>query len=828
MTSVGNRSFATFDNLAPTCRSSMLPEIEINIMNTYYKNRVRNWVGVAVVATTLVGAGRSLQASGVDNERKLPAGMNAADWRGIEAAHEIARHSIVKTADGGFAARSAGQDWRTEFDGKGFVTTPRDRSWTWGLELRAIGDGLVAPAERGTAEENRLAFPRSEEVFEWFVNRSGGLQQGWTILKRPALEGDGIRLELGVRGDLRAKVRPTAVEFVDATQGVVLTYGGLLAWDGEGRTLPVEFAALEDGIAIRVDDRDAVYPITIDPVAQQAYVKASNTDANDAFGISVAMSGDTAVVGAPEEDSTANAVNGNQANNAGNNQGAAYVFVRENGVWSQQAYLKAANSDALDYFGSSVGISGDLIIVGAPRENSGTDGLNSLPNETAADAGAAYLFTRSGSSWSQTLYVKASNPGAGDRFGESVAISGGTFIVGAPNEDSGSTTIDGVDGDGTEQAGAAYVFAFNGFTYVQQAYLKASNTSANDEFGTSVAVSADLLPGEPAYAVVGAPFEDTTVNDSGAAYGYIRVGGNWSLVNLMKAANAGADDEFGHSVAMSGTTIVVGAPEEDSPGSGVNGGTGNGANNAGAAYVFELPGFFWEQTAYLKAILNDDGVGNNFGRSVSISDNLIVVGAPFEDSDSVGVNGSQDNLGANNSGAAFVYRRSGSSWISQSYLKASNTSPGDQFGGAVAVSGETAIVGALDEDSGATGIGGSQGVGATASGASYIFSLTPAVTIPGASVDVVGPTLRVRGRKSIETLRKRVVFRGTAKDASGVSRIIVKASGAKVRKTRLRGNGTWKSVLKVRKERGRVIVRIRAIDNVGNSSAQSKVRILRR
>ncbi|MGC1481594.1 MAG: hypothetical protein WA771_13930 [Chthoniobacterales bacterium] len=557
-------------------------------------------------------------------------------------------------------------------------------------------------------------------------------------------------------------------------------------------------------------------------------MKASNTDANDAFGTSVAISGNTAVVGAPAEDSTANSVDGNQANNAGNNQGAAYVFVRENGVWSQQAYLKAANSGALDNFGTSVGISGNLIIVGAPREDGGTNGLNAIPDDSASDAGAAYLFSRSGSSWSQTLYIKASNSGLGDRFGQSVAISGGTFIVGAPNEDSGSTITEWVDADETEQAGAAYVFAFNRFTYVQQAYLKASNTGANDGFGTSVAVHAELLASEAAFAIVGAPFEDTTASDSGAAYGYLRVGGVWTFVNQLKANNAGADDEFGHSVAMSGTTVVVGAPMEDSPGSGVNGGTGDGANNAGAAYVFELPAFAWEQTAYLKAIANDDGVGNNFGAGVSVSENLIVVGAPLEDSDSVGVDGSQENEGANNSGAAFVYRRSGSSWISQSYLKASNTSVGDQFGGAVAVSGETAIVGAFDEDSGATGVGGSQGSGAFASGASYIFSLTPAVATPGATVDVVGPTLQVRGRKTVETLRKRVVIRGSVADVSGVSRIIVKAGGAKVRKTRLRGNGTWKSVSKVRKDRGRVIVRIRAVDNVGNSSAQKKVRILRR
>ncbi|MGC1481593.1 MAG: hypothetical protein WA771_13925 [Chthoniobacterales bacterium] len=163
------------------------------------------------------------------------------------------------------------QGWRTEFVGGGFVTTPQDGKWSWGLELRSVsGERISAGESAGSADEHRLAFARSEGVYEWFVNHPNGLQQGWTITDRPSTQsGEALRVELGIRGDLRARVEATTVEFVDGEGTTAVTYGGLLAWDAEGRKLPVEFAALEDGIAIHVDDRGAQYPITIDPVAQQ-------------------------------------------------------------------------------------------------------------------------------------------------------------------------------------------------------------------------------------------------------------------------------------------------------------------------------------------------------------------------------------------------------------------------------------------------------------------------------------------------------------------------------------------------------------------------------
>ncbi len=264
--------------------------------------------------------------------------------------------------------------------------------------------------------------------------------------------------------------------------------------------------------------------------SQQAYLKASNTWQSDSFGFSVAISGDTIVVGAWQEDSNATGVNGDQANYSAPDSGAAYVFIRSGGIWSQQAYLKASNTGAFDYFGHSVAISGDTVVIGAREEASNATGVNGDQSDNSADkSGAAYVFTRSGGTWSQQAYLKASNTGAGDYFSLfSVAISGDTVVVGAPYEDSSATGVGGNQTDNSASAsGAAYVFTRSGGIWSQRAYLKASNTGEGDGFGVSVTVSGDTV-------VVGAPYESsnaTSVNGnqndnsafgSGAAYAFFQ------------------------------------------------------------------------------------------------------------------------------------------------------------------------------------------------------------------------------------------------------------------------------------------------------------------
>jgi cysteine-rich repeat protein len=230
-----------------------------------------------------------------------------------------------------------------------------------------------------------------------------------------------------------------------------------------------------------------------------AYVKASNTEGSDYFGYSIALSADgtTLAVGGVIEDSAATGIDGDQASNAAQQSGAVYVFVRSGATWVQQAYLKASNTGAGDDFGFSVALSADgsTLAVGAIAESSAATGIDgNQADNTASVSGAVYVFTRSGATWSQQAYVKASNTGTSDQFGWSVALScdGSTLAVGARLEDSAATGIDGNQADNTiTDSGAVYVFTRSGATWSQQAYAKASNPGANDHFGISVALSGD-------------------------------------------------------------------------------------------------------------------------------------------------------------------------------------------------------------------------------------------------------------------------------------------------------------------------------------------------
>ena len=447
----------------------------------------------------------------VGDPNAVPTGLAASDWNSIRAVHE-AQSRAITPSEAGYQARNPGQQWETEFDGRGFLTRPAKGDWRWGLELRSYGfaghERSVERAPRAAkAEGQRITYEREEGVHEWFINEEGGLEHGFTIEKRPANASASetpLLFTLAVRGNLHPMISGSEVRFVDNQGMVAVTYAKLQVWDAAGRSLPARFLTSNTGVVLSVDERGAHYPITIDPIAQQAYLKASNTGASDFFGASVAISGNTVVVGAFGEDSAATGVNGNQANNSAIDSGAAYVFVRSGSTWTQQAYLKASNTGASDFFGASVAISGDTMVVGAYDEDSAATGVNgNQANNSAVDSGAAYVFVRSGTTWTQQAYLKASNTGVSDLFGNSVAISGDTLVIGAYTEDSAATGVNGNQADNSAFAsGAAYVFVRSGSTWSQQAYLKASNTGPNDLFGASVAISGNTV-------VVGAFGEDS-------------------------------------------------------------------------------------------------------------------------------------------------------------------------------------------------------------------------------------------------------------------------------------------------------------------------------
>jgi len=425
---------------------------------------------------------------------------------------------------------------------------------------------------------------------------------------------------------------------------------------------------------------------------QQTYLKAANVEANDQFGISVAISGDTLVVGAPSEDSNGSAPGDNSAGDSG----AAYVFVRCGTTWTQQAYLKAGNAEANDVFGFSVAISGDTIVIGAIGEDSNGSGPE---DNSAGFSGAAYVFERSGALWTQEAYLKASNVEPDDYFGWSVAISGDTVVVGAYGEDSDGSSQ---DDNSLAYSGAAYVFERSGTIWTQEDYLKASNVEIWDLFGYSVAISGDtVVVGAYGEDSNGSAPDDNSEEDAGAAYVFVRDGLNWTQQAYLKAGNTEANDWFGFSVAISGDTIVIGAMGEDSNGSGPD---NDDAPDSGAAYMFVRSGMTWTQQAYLKAANAE--LNNYFGGSVAVSGDMVVIGAHKDDSI------------AENAGSAYVFVRSGTVWSQQVYLQADNAEAEDWYGISVDVSSDTIVVGAGHENSDGSG---PENNDALDSGAVYVF-----------------------------------------------------------------------------------------------------------
>jgi trimeric autotransporter adhesin len=479
-------------------------------------------------------------------------------------------------------------------------------------------------------------------------------------------------------------------------------------------------------------------------ISLSLYIKASNTGAGSSFGHSVALSADgsTLAVGAFEEDSAATGIGGNQTNNSAEGAGAVYVFTRSGMTWSQQAYVKASNTDPRDQFGYSVALSADgsTLAVGAIWESSAAAGIGGDQGDNSAmHAGAVYVFTRSGTTWSQQAYVKASNPDPGDQFGYSVALSadGSTLAVGAHGEGSAAT---GISGDQTDnsvgRAGAVYVFTRSGATWSQQAYVKASNTDPEDYFGAHVALSEDGSTlavgaiGEASAAIgIGGNQDDDSAVRAGAVYVFTRSGPTWSQQAYVKASNTDPEDFFGIRVALSadGSTLAVGAHGEASAATGIGGDQAdNSAYQAGAVYVFTRSGATWSQQAYVKASNTDPA--DYFGVHVALSEDgsTLAVGAIGEASAAVGIGGNQDDDSAVRAGAVYVFTRSGPTWSQRAYVKASNTDPEDFFGIRVALSadGSALAVGAEGEASAATGIGGNQTNNpAGHAGAVYVYPL---------------------------------------------------------------------------------------------------------
>ena len=418
---------------------------------------------------------------------------------------------------------------------------------------------------------------------------------------------------------------------------------------------------------------------------------ASDAQTGDQFGWSVAISGDTAVLGAYAK--------------AGFS-GAAYVFEWNQsgpGNWSEVTRLTASDAQADDQFGISVAISGDTAILGAYLEDAGGN-----------SAGATYIFQRNqggSNNWGEVTKLTASDAQAGDGFGGVVAISGSTAIVGAVREDTG-----GVD------AGAVYIFerdegGTNNWGEVTK--LTASDAQANDGFGASVAISGDA-------AIVGARWEDAGGSSAGAAYVFERNQGgpdNWGQVTKLIASDAAANDQLGWGSAVSGETAIVGAYLEDARG-----------NNAGAAYIFQRnqggPNN-WGEVRKLTA--SDAQDSDHFGLRVAMGGDTAIVGARNEDT------------GGGDAGAVYVFERDEGgpdNWGEVQKLVASDAEAGVSFGVSVAISGNAAVVGAYFDnaagiDAGAAYVFGLQAVGGIAELAEVAAAPVETTASSGSSASVL-------------------------------------------------------------------------------------------
>ncbi len=375
--------------------------------------------------------------------------------------------------------------------------------------------------------------------------------------------------------------------------------------------------------------------------------------ASEYFSWSVAMDGDFAVIGAPEAYNSYNI-----------KTGAVTVYWRDdNGDWTTYPNrLAPSNLEDDDYFGFSVAIDGDTLIVGASGEDN--------------HAGAAYVYRRYGFGRNQNLWYQEARLIASDRanydnFGFAVSISGNRAVVAADTDDNYNGT----------NAGGVYVYEYNGNSWPQMKKIVASDGAANDNFGFSVAISGGVL-------AIGSPYDDNGKGtDAGAAYLYTGSGSSWSQDAKLTASDGAANDFFGDAIDINGNQVIVGAWFDDN----------QRGTNAGAAYFFVRNASSWSQVSKLMA---SDGAGSDgFGRSVSITDDIVAVGAPYNDA-----------MGSN-SGAAYVYLQMDNSLYYLEKLTASDAALADLFGYSVAVDGNYAVFGApYDENSN----------GAFA-GAAYIF-----------------------------------------------------------------------------------------------------------
>lgn len=595
----------------------------------------------------------------------------------------------IQTSERTLRSINPRQNFVTEWDASGLLLS--DGQNRLHLQLTAYGyenNTYALTPSTLQASENRVEYlyilPGGEttrQLTEWYINGPLGIQQGFTLHTPPFLKTAGapLKLVLELSGDMHAEVAQDlhSLTLLGAQEQPLFYYRNLKVTDAAGRELQAWLRAGESvngpssspktktTFSIQINDQGARYPLTIDPFVQRAKLTSSDGRGGDHFGDSVANSNNTIVVGAPYSD-----IGGNDA------QGAAYVFVKPASGWTnmtQTAKLSASAGAAVDAFGSAVAIDGDTIVIGAPSLGLGS--------------GSAFVFLKPSAGWenaTETAKLTASDGLYMDYFGCSVSVKEDTIVVGAWGNDSPSA-ID---------VGAAYIFVkpMSGWANTTEtAKLLPSDSASGDHFGIAVATDGDTV-------VVGANRDEDW---KGSAYVFLKPVAGWSSETetaKLTASDGAADDQFGNSVAINSSTIVIGADSDD-----IDGNSGQGS-----AYVFVKPGTGWASGSETAKLTATGWEVEGFGESVVIKDATIIVGAPA----------TWGCSSCPSVGAAYVFVKPDGGWISMtetSKIMASDGAQLDMFGGSVGYSDSVLVVGA-----GWTDIGKKLN-----QGSAYVFPLMP-------------------------------------------------------------------------------------------------------
>jgi hypothetical protein len=557
----------------------------------------------------------------------MPSGLRPAYIAAVQAGAGEA-YRVVRSEAGTWLAPNPRQAFAATLGAGGvrIEADAQDRPWNVSMALSGHGcEGDLASPAAATPEasNNRVEYRRGGLV-EWYVSGPLGLEQGFTLAEPPPCRKTGggqVSIELALGGELAPVIATAgnAVELQDSSGAVRLRYTDLYVHDATGKPLPAQIRVHDGRLALHVDDSGAAYPVVVDPLiwTEQAKLLASDGAVDDGFGYAVGVSGDTAVVGVrflaaayvfvrngtawteqqkliPSGPSggfgQAVAIAGetivigavNTQTMGGTDAGAAYVFVRSGGMWTEQQELTATDGAPGDKLGSSVALSGETAVVGAPY-------ADVMGN---ANAGAAYVFVRSGTAWTEQQKLTPAVGTADSLFGRVLAIDGDTAVVGASRED-------GAD------IGSASVFFRSVDVWAEEATLAASDAVGGDGYGQSVGISGDTI-------VVGAGTQDGMAGvNSGAAYVFVRNAAMWTEEQKLTASDAAMFGGFGTSVAVVGELAVLGAP----------------SGGPGYAYAFTRSMGMWTEQSKLSPAVSSD----SFAEALAMDGNTLVVGAYLDD-----------------------------------------------------------------------------------------------------------------------------------------------------------------------------------------------------